>query len=365
MMKKLIVGLAGAATVAAGTAVMIPQAAAADLTTATVTSGGEGTHLNVRNEPAADASLRSTFPDGSVVELFCQTEGTPVDAGQGETTTWYAVKGGGYVTAAWLDSAPELSACGDEGAPGYEVTANGFGGSVNIRTEASGSSAIAGSLADGDSTSAACRVQGTEQTNDEGYTSDWWFRVEGGWVTEAYVHAAETPGTIPTCSLGGGSEEPGEPAPADGNYYLPFANGTTVTVTQGPYGSFSHNNPNNYHAVDIGMPEGTPLLAPAAGTVRVASDRGDGYGNVVYIDHGDNRCTQLAHMSQINVGVGQQVNPGDAVGAVGSTGMSTGAHLHWNIVACDGYVSLETPNTVESGTQYAEGATITSQNPGA
>lgn len=80
--------------------------------------------------------------------------------------------------------------------------------------------------------------------------------------------------------------------------------------------------------IDFGAGSGTPIRAAAAGTVIIAGDRG-GYGNAVVIDHGDSVATVYAHQSQIAVRVGQVVEIGDVIGAVGTTGLSTGPHLHF------------------------------------
>ncbi len=79
---------------------------------------------------------------------------------------------------------------------------------------------------------------------------------------------------------------------------------------------------------DIGAPMGTPIHAAADGTVVIAAVRG-GYGNATVIDHGNSLATVYAHQSQILVKVGQVVKRGDVIGYVGSTGLSTGPHLHF------------------------------------
>lgn len=80
--------------------------------------------------------------------------------------------------------------------------------------------------------------------------------------------------------------------------------------------------------IDIAAPAGTPVSAPAGGTVIEAGTL-PGYGKVVFIDHGAGTITRLAHLSKINVTKGEAVTTGQNVGAVGSTGRSTGNHLHW------------------------------------
>ena len=83
---------------------------------------------------------------------------------------------------------------------------------------------------------------------------------------------------------------------------------------------------------------------------------------MVLIDHGNNRCTQYAHLSSTVVNRGQTVSQGQMIGKSGATGNVSGAHLHWNMVYCDSQRSREIVNTVEFGTNYPVGAMATSQN---
>lgn len=82
--------------------------------------------------------------------------------------------------------------------------------------------------------------------------------------------------------------------------------------------------------MDIAAAEGSPIRAAAAGRVIQAGDDG-GYGNVVVIDHGNGLTTRYAHCSQTFATVGQMVQAGDQIAAVGSTGRSTGPHLHFEV----------------------------------
>lgn len=82
---------------------------------------------------------------------------------------------------------------------------------------------------------------------------------------------------------------------------------------------------------DIGAQYGANVIAAAGGTVKFAGWNG-GYGNCVIIDHGGGRSTLYAHMSSIGVSNGQSVTAGQSVGKVGSTGNSTGPHLHFEIL---------------------------------
>lgn len=79
---------------------------------------------------------------------------------------------------------------------------------------------------------------------------------------------------------------------------------------------------------DLSAASGTPLRAAADGVVVMAGDRG-GYGNCTVIDHGSGLATLYAHQSSIAVKPGQVVKRGDVIGRVGSTGLSTGPHLHF------------------------------------
>lgn len=82
--------------------------------------------------------------------------------------------------------------------------------------------------------------------------------------------------------------------------------------------------------VDIATAEGTPIRAVGAGVV-VAAGPADGYGNAVLIDHSNGYLTHYGHMSAITVAVGQRVTTGAQIGNEGSTGHSTGPHLHFEV----------------------------------
>lgn len=85
-----------------------------------------------------------------------------------------------------------------------------------------------------------------------------------------------------------------------------------------------------HNGIDIAAPTGTAIRASASGTVVTATSM-RGYGNTVVIDHGGGFSTLYGHCSRLFVRAGQRVNQGDRIAAVGSTGLSTGPHLHFEI----------------------------------
>lgn len=82
--------------------------------------------------------------------------------------------------------------------------------------------------------------------------------------------------------------------------------------------------------LDISTPMGTPIHAPAEGVVISCGEKG-GYGNTIVIDHGNGIVTRYGHLASYSVKPGQRIRRGDAIGAVGSTGRSTGPHLHYEV----------------------------------
>lgn len=91
-------------------------------------------------------------------------------------------------------------------------------------------------------------------------------------------------------------------------------------------------NEMRFHAgEDIGAPSGTPILAADSGVASVYPDNGNGYGNYIMINHGGGRVTLYAHMSAFAISNGATVSQGQVIGYVGSTGNSTGPHLHFEV----------------------------------
>ena len=86
-----------------------------------------------------------------------------------------------------------------------------------------------------------------------------------------------------------------------------------------------------HYGVDLGAAKGTPILAPASGKIVIAETGLFFEGGLVGIDHGQGLISYTMHMSRVSVAAGQLVQRGDKVGEVGSTGRSTGPHLHWSL----------------------------------
>ena len=107
--------------------------------------------------------------------------------------------------------------------------------------------------------------------------------------------------------------------------YLPI----TGTITS-RYAERSKIRRYHHTGLDIAANTGTPIKAIASGTIIHASYQGD-YGNLVKIDHGNGVETWYAHTSKMYVSVGQKIEAGEVIAAVGSTGNSTGPHLHLEI----------------------------------
>ena len=85
-----------------------------------------------------------------------------------------------------------------------------------------------------------------------------------------------------------------------------------------------------HNGIDIAAAGGTNILAAESGTVIVA-EYNSGYGNYIIVDHGNGYSTLYAHSSRLIASVGDHVNRGDVIALVGTTGNSTGNHLHFEV----------------------------------
>jgi murein DD-endopeptidase MepM/ murein hydrolase activator NlpD len=119
--------------------------------------------------------------------------------------------------------------------------------------------------------------------------------------------------------------------------YPHFAQGFVVPVKNarisGVYGSrrlFEGEERSWHKGLDYAAPTGTPVYAPAAGVVRLARDTFMS-GNLIMLDHGGQLSSVYAHLNKMHVKVGEVVKQGQHIGDVGTTGRSSGPHLHWGM----------------------------------
>lgn len=105
----------------------------------------------------------------------------------------------------------------------------------------------------------------------------------------------------------------------------------------------------NHNGIDLAAPTGTPVYATADGIVARA-DRFGSYGNYIQIEHGGEMQTRFAHLSGYAVSAGDRVRKGDLIGYVGSTGRSTGPHLHYEVRVAGEAVD---PTPYMTGEQFA------------
>lgn len=135
---------------------------------------------------------------------------------------------------------------------------------------------------------------------------------------------------------GGGGEiiDPDADWIGTGIFQWPLPENGTITSYFGNRVNPVTGKPDFHTGTDIAMPEGTPILAAADGTVEIANGTdswGDSYGYYVKLDHGSGFETLYAHCSSICVTAGQEVSQGEVIGYVGTTGNSTGNHLHFEV----------------------------------
>jgi len=102
---------------------------------------------------------------------------------------------------------------------------------------------------------------------------------------------------------------------------------------------FDYTPSANHWGIDIAGNTGEAVYATDAGVVVYAGWNNYGYGNMIMVDHGNNFQSLYGHLSAINVGCGQSVGQGDVIGAIGSTGHSSGSHLHFEIRSLSSFVN--------------------------
>ncbi|HYO99168.1 MAG TPA: peptidoglycan DD-metalloendopeptidase family protein [Pyrinomonadaceae bacterium] len=110
----------------------------------------------------------------------------------------------------------------------------------------------------------------------------------------------------------------------------PVAGGEASDSFGGRRDPFGGGSSEFHSGQDISAERGTPVFAAGIGTVKFAGTQG-GYGQIVIVDHGDGLTTRYGHLSKIEVTAGQELARGAQIGRVGSTGRSTGPHLHYEV----------------------------------
>lgn len=137
--------------------------------------------------------------------------------------------------------------------------------------------------------------------------------------------AAKNGNTVSNLSDHGGNTA----RPSERNFAWPLPSSNRITSYFGPRVVFGANN--NHGAIDIAAPKESAIVASKSGTVIAAGESGTTYGIYIIISHGDGYSTLYAHCNSVNVSVGQQVSQGQRIAGVGTTGRSTGYHLHFEV----------------------------------
>ena len=130
----------------------------------------------------------------------------------------------------------------------------------------------------------------------------------------------------------------GSNPPSDATWLTPVS-GYTITSAFGMRVHPVYGYQLMHNGVDLACPQGTPIYATRAGTVTTASYQEGGAGYYVSINHGDGFGSIYMHMTHYVVSAGQSVSAGQLIGYVGSTGVSTGPHLHFGISYAGTYVN--------------------------
>mgnify|MGYP006294890691 CR=1 FL=1 len=247
---------------------------------------------------------------------------------------------------------------GSDDCPYVRVT-TGSGVPLNVRPDPSTNNPPVGSLPSGYVVEVVSEVRGMPISGN-----DLWYQIKSS-MGNGYISAVYAACTTK------------EPPEDNGKYYVPFACGKQVPVTQAPGGSFSHTGKLN-DAYDFGVPTGTPIHAMRAGVVtakRLATQPGDpcyngggsscgGESNWVIVQHADMTTAIYRHINTSSASVGQMVAQGGVVAKSGNTGHSTGPHLHVGVrsgCATNSYCKTIMYSFADVGMPTA-GTTVTSGN---
>lgn len=155
-------------------------------------------------------------------------------------------------------------------------------------------------------------------------------------------------------AAGGGGNYGGGTAVGTGSFVWPLPGSTYITSRFGMRIHPITGETKSHNGIDVSAASGTTIVAADGGTVTMAAWNG-GYGNCVMIDHGNGYITLYGHMSSLAVSQGQSVSQGQCIAYVGSTGLSTGPHLHFEVYQGGGRID---PEMFFSGLTFSQNAGI-------
>ena len=157
------------------------------------------------------------------------------------------------------------------------------------------------------------------------------------WIQYMSTYVTQAPATQPSGSGGGGTSSSGGGAVSSSGWLVPCYY-VMVTSPFGPRNTGIAGASTYHEGIDLGAPEGTPIYASRTGVVTAAT-YGSKAGYYVSINHGDGYSSIYMHMTRFVVSAGQAVSAGQVIGYVGSTGVSSGNHLHFGISYNGSYVN--------------------------
>lgn len=270
------------------------------------------TYLNVRDGIGTDKEIIGKMPGGSACEVL------------GEQDGWYQIRSGeveGYVDKQYILTGY------DANVEAMALTSNVLQANtdhLNIRSEATTDSSIVTKVNTGD----ILEILGEAE--------DWYqVRVNGeeGYVKAEYVDNLSTLPTAEKISSYGGA------VAGSGSYFWPLSGYSSLSsyfsMRSNPFGGTSTEF---HNGIDIPAPSGTSVMAVSDGWVAWSSYSSSA-GNWIGIDHGNGVHSIYMHMSSRSVQKGDYVSAGQVIGQVGSTGRSTGPHLHLSICVDEIYVN--------------------------
>lgn len=148
--------------------------------------------------------------------------------------------------------------------------------------------------------------------------------------------APASSGGSPAASGASPTAPSGDAKDAGGGWTNPVGGGYRISSGFGPRDNPTGPGRSVHGGVDMAAPLNTPILAAKAGTVTVSKDETTGYGKWIEIKHEDGTKSRYAHLNSRGVEVGARVAAGQPIGKMGSTGNSTGSHLHFEVLNAEG-----------------------------